>query len=301
MTIIRRFAVIALLLTFLAHAVAAQEMMEIHWTQAVNVGDRFRVAAEGLDEETTVRTFGGRQEAPNTSSLRLRFVANAEVRRVDEKNLVTEVAYEVEEFAVASEDQAIRPISSGQTLVATWGEDGEVSYAVDGEPVNSRIREILEILLEMPSGDPQDARFFDAGGPKAPGSEWPVDVDAVVANLREKSADVAPAGVSGTVKLIGGTEHKDVPTAHVRATLNVEGVTPPADAVPQGFVVKKLNIRNEIEAHLPLDEANPIPLVRSTGVREMRLEGRSGEQLILVVLEVTRRSAVRREVMRLEG
>ena len=247
----RAVGLLLLALTAAASMLAAEETYVIRLTRPRQVGDRYRLDANGVNRERTRVTVGGRTTKNEETEVSVHLVAVATVLAVDAKSVATRIEYRVESCRRTSAGKTDEVLPAGRKIIAETV-NGKSTFTADGaQPWTGDTREALNVVITPHEpGSATEDEIFGTAGRKRVGDKWGINAATAALDFSKRGIPVSATGIRGSVQLDRVRTLGAMKALEISARLRVEGMKIPA---PEGMALEKAVMEADFTDLVPAD------------------------------------------------
>ncbi|HVR37019.1 MAG TPA: hypothetical protein VMS21_14335 [Methylomirabilota bacterium] len=243
-----RRALSAFLLSVVACGTLHAAEYAIQLTRPVTIGTRYDLDTLAVIEESgTIKT--GEESQESESNVTLRFHATGEVFDVDNKGREIRTIYSIRSCTRTTGGETAELLPEG-TLLTVWTEHGDLRFQLPDGEVAGNATDVLGLLVPVFKGGRDDDEVFGTRRPQRPGSSWPVNKEAAVADLKAKRFFTEPRHLQGNSRLVGITNTNNIDCLKIVSEVSIRQLTVP---LPDSLRVETGTVRAEITGLYPLD------------------------------------------------
>lgn len=232
-------------------------------------GNKYAISANAFNLE---RMSQGDHVLKDTE-YRVEFEGHAEILGVDTKGQAVKIAFAVQRFVKTESGATTELLKPGATVLADDTRDEPLSLK-DG-PLSEEAREAFRLIHSRHKpGDPTDDEIFGTNEPKKIGESWAINSKLASTNLSEEGMVIPPAGISGTVKLIGQDRIDGSGCLDIRAEVSVDGVS--VKDPPPGYTVRSAPLHAMLQRCFLMGDANLSYRGRETFTAEIHFTSSGG-------------------------
>jgi len=231
-------------------AQAEAERYPVRLSRPMKVGNRYRIDSQGKLRERQ-RVTVNRQPAGNEEkTFEVRLVAVATVLAVDAKSLPTRISYAVDSCRKSVSGDTQEVMAPGSKVVAE-SKDGKTVFLVNGERASPEAAEALNLVLSAREpGSASDDEIFGTSERVSVGDKWNIHSEPAVRDLSKKGLTLAPADLTGSVRLEGVRTVGEVKALEISAQMRADKM---GISTPPGVRLENASLESEFSGLVPAD------------------------------------------------
>jgi TonB family protein len=234
-------------LSLLSISVSAQNY-DIRLTRSFKVGDKHHYTATGSQLQRAEVTAGSRVLRTSEEKFTYELSAEVTILETDGHGHITSESLVISNFKLLNDGTTSTPLPQGAVVVAAVEGDKTV-FKVNGKPVDTDAAKVLSAAVTLFTGGPDDDEILGTRSRKRIGENWPINVDAASAFLKEIGAQAKKEDIKGTMTLEGVRDNH----LHISGAMAVK---PVEMSLPSEFKAETGEFRGEFSGRFPMKESN---------------------------------------------
>lgn len=231
-----------------ALSVTAQDY-EIRLERPSKAGDKYSLSAIGSQRLRLKLTSGKQIVREMDDAFTLELTAEATVLTVDAGSSATSKSFTITSSKL-TKNGATKPLLPNGSIVLATLQDRHTLFQLNGKPVADDVAKALSVVIGLHASDSiSDEAMFGTSGRKRVGESWNLNVDIIMAFIKELGGQARKEDIKGTA-VFKETQDNHLIIHSLMAVVNV------SLPLPAGYKAENGTILSELTSKLPLPNSD---------------------------------------------